>query len=365
MNDSNKPLVMLVDRLPMHRSEFKAWLTPLYRVVDFAGMADALRYARKNPLSALVIAEDRTHGEDFYFLKSLRLEPAFAFVPIIVIMAEQDASRLVNAKRYGASACLTKPYLPSALVNLISGLLNQAKEAEWNNLPAVEAEALKSTLAMFNNMSDIIATGAAISYQEVQAACVPLVQAVSCDSIKRVLKKVRDYDNYTYAHSLRVGAYLAVFATGIGLSAESQTLLATGGLVHDIGKMLIPALILNKPGRLTNDESDIMRSHVPATLNLLQTCPDLPRGVAIIAGQHHEKLDGSGYPNGLKGHQLNELARMSSIVDIFCALTDRRVYKPSMEATAAFAFMTSEMSSHLDMRLLANFREMLLDSAVV
>lgn len=365
MNETSKHLVILVERLPKHRSDLKTCLAPLYQVADFALMAEALQYARQHRPTALVIAEDRMHGEDFHFIQSIRLEPAFKSLPIIVILAEQDVSRITNAKRYGASACLTKPYLPSALVNLISGLINQAKEAEWNNLPAAEAQALKSTLAMFNNMTDIIATGAALSYQDVQAACLPLVKAVNSRSINRVLKSVRDYDNYTYVHSLRVGAFLAVFATGIGLPAENQILLATGGLVHDIGKILIPALILNKPGRLTTGEYDIMKGHVAATLHLLQTCPDLPKGVAIIAGQHHEKLDGSGYPNGLKGNQLNELARMSCIVDIFTALTDRRVYRPPMEAAAAFELMSTEMSTQLDMGLLATFREMLLDSAVV
>lgn len=89
------------------------------------------------------------------------------------------------------------------------------------------------------------------------------------------------------------------------------------------------------------------------------------QGIITIAEQHHEKLDGSGYPFGLAGNQLNRLARMASIIDVFSALTDRRVYKPPMPAEAALAVMVNDMSSHLDMKLLRLFRQMLLDATQV
>jgi HD-GYP domain-containing protein (c-di-GMP phosphodiesterase class II) len=178
------------------------------------------------------------------------------------------------------------------------------------------------------------------------------------------LRGVRGHDNYTYAHSLRVATLLSLFGGNIGLSTDDQSMLATGGLLHDLGKLQIPIRILNKSGRLTKEEFLAMQRHVPATLSLLENCPDLPKGVFIMAGQHHERLDGTGYPNGLKGNQLNQLARMISIVDVFTALTDRRVYKQPMLPEKALAIMSNEMTAHLDMQLLAFFRHMLLDAAV-
>ena len=88
----------------------------------------------------------------------------------------------------------------------------------------------------------------------------------------------------------------------------------------------------------------------------------MPPGILTIAAQHHEKLDGTGYPNGLTGRQLNDLARMASIVDVFSALTDRRVYKPAMDSEKALTIMTEEMGNHLDQKLLRLFRHMLLDA---
>jgi HD-GYP domain-containing protein (c-di-GMP phosphodiesterase class II) len=163
---------------------------------------------------------------------------------------------------------------------------------------------------------------------------------------------------------MRVATLLSLFGFTIGLSSDEQSVLASGGLLHDVGKMSIPHEVLNKPGRLTPEEFTVMKSHVTASVAYLSGCPDLPQGIHVIAGQHHEKLDGSGYPLGLFGSQLNHLARMASIVDVFSALTDRRAYKPSMEAEVALKMMVEQMGSHhLDMGLLMLFREMLLDAA--
>ena len=90
----------------------------------------------------------------------------------------------------------------------------------------------------------------------------------------------------------------------------------------------------------------------------------LPKGTLIIASQHHEKLDGTGYPNGLKGSEINDVARMAGIVDIYGALTDRRSYKPAMPAEKAFAIMSDQMSAHVDTGLLKAFRQVIIDSKI-
>ena len=108
-----------------------------------------------------------------------------------------------------------------------------------------------------------------------------------------------------------------------------------------------------------------MRSHVGRTIDYLQNRSDVAKGVVTIAAQHHEKLDGSGYPRGLKGGQLNDLARMAAIVDVFAAMTDRRTYKAPVAAETALATMSETMGAELDTRLLGMFREMLLDAVAV
>jgi putative nucleotidyltransferase with HDIG domain len=362
--DNDKPSLLLVDRRMLHRERIKMRLETLYNVIDFVVLADALRHARLRPPAGMVICEDQARGEDFYFLQTLRLEPAFKSLPIIVILAEDNTAQSARALHAGASSCLAKPYLPSDLVTLISTAMNNVCERNWEQLPALPAAALKSSVSMFNAVADLIASGQPIAYDDINAGCQPLLEAVNADDISSLLQGVRQHDDYTYAHSLRVAVFLSVFGRNIGLSWAEQTVLTAGGLLHDIGKTIIPPLLLNKAGHLTSSEYAFMQTHVAASVNILEKSAGLPEGVLIIAGQHHEKLDGTGYPNALAGSKLNELARMAAIVDIFSALTDRRVYKPTMTPDAAFSLMADEMSTQLDMPLMRAFRQILYDTHI-
>jgi HD-GYP domain-containing protein (c-di-GMP phosphodiesterase class II) len=364
MPAGNKPSVVLVDGVASDRADVKTRLASLYNILDFPNLTDALNYARKNSPDAMLVAEDRSPGKDFHFLTNLRRDALLKTLPIIVILAEANEALHASAIRSGANAVLAKPYLQRELIKRVSGLISDGVENRWNALPPSQADALKSTVAVFNRMSDMIAAGQPVIYSQATAACLPLVAAVNSENFQGILRGVREHDNYTYAHSLRVATFLTIFGANMGLSVDEQKLLATGGVLHDLGKLQIPIHILNKPGRLTKEEFVTMQGHVPSTLQLLEKCENIPKGVLIIAGQHHEKLDGSGYPNGLKGNQLNQLARMTAIVDIFTALTDRRVYKSAMLPEEALAFMSDAMATQLDMQLLAFFREMLLDAAV-
>jgi HD-GYP domain-containing protein (c-di-GMP phosphodiesterase class II) len=145
----------------------------------------------------------------------------------------------------------------------------------------------------------------------------------------------------------------------MGMKGTDLMTLSTGGLLHDVGKMQIPHLVLNKPGKLSDEEFVVMKSHVTKSIDYLELNKELPKGVIIIAGQHHEKIDGTGYPKGLKGKELNELARMASIIDVFGALTDRRVYKDPMPPEKAFDIMQG-FEGHLDLQFLALFKDILL-----
>ncbi len=137
-------------------------------------------------------------------------------------------------------------------------------------------------------------------------------------------------------------------------------MLSTGGILHDVGKITMPQTLLNKPGKLDDQEWDVMRNHVVQSNDIIVAIPNVNPVVRIIAEQHHEKIDGTGYPHGLKGSQLNELARMATIVDIFGALTDKRSYKPAFNTEKAFAIL-KDMGAGLDQRLVSKFQEVISD----
>jgi len=359
---SRKVLVAVIDASAAHRHQVEQALTSFYRVACYANSNEAIGELRDTPPCAVLIDQAAPPLGGLEFIKLLRREKLFHDVPVIFTSADDAAHVHDAAIECGADSFLAKPYRRSGLIRAISQQVNKTVERHWEELAPTQRHALVGTLEVFNSISDVIDAGEPIAYAKVTSACGPLVEAVGMREFNGILSGVRDHDNYSYAHSLGTATLLLLFGYTIGLKDDDLSLLGSGGLLHDVGKMSIPHEILNKAGRLTEAEFEVMKSHVPLTLAYLAKCPDIPKNIITIAAQHHEKLDGTGYPLGLKGGQLNELARMASIVDVFGALTDRRVYKPPMSAEQALVIMTDDMATKLDQKLLALFRDMLMDS---
>jgi putative nucleotidyltransferase with HDIG domain len=345
------------------RSHVASALKLFYQFGNFSDIPRASAACRMRMPLVAVIGEELAPSNGYDLVHMLRLDPALASIPVVIMVARDDGRTRAAVAKSGAQCHLVNACSSSVLLATVSSLINRGVERRWQDLPPLQSQALASTLKLFNGLSAAIGTGNPVLYGDVSEACKPLVDAVACDDYKGILSGVRNHDNYTYAHSLQVATLLALFGSNLGLSKDEQAVLASGGLLHDVGKMSIPTEVLNKPGRLSPKEFIVMKGHVEASIAHLERCPDLPKGILTIAAQHHEKLNGTGYPYGLTAKRLDELARMASIIDVFSALTDRRVYKPSMSPEAALKVMTEEMTSHLDMKLLGLFRQMLLDTA--
>jgi HD-GYP domain-containing protein (c-di-GMP phosphodiesterase class II) len=356
---ANSAMVAVIAGNPAHRTEVANALTSFYRVTGYGDAGQALRELGRKPPCVVVVDEMVPPFGGLAMVRRLREQDNLRRVPIICTAVAERLGG--DPRQVGVDAFLGKPFRRSALIRTISGLVNKKVEEAWDQLPPTPREGLKRTIEVFNGISDLIGNGTPLAYQSVQDACAPLVEAIGSADYKAILSGVRDHDNYSYVHSLRVATFLSLFGYTLGLKGDELSLLASGGLVHDIGKMFIPHEVLNKPGKLTAPEWELMKSHVTRSSEYLRRCNDVPRGVLTIAEQHHEKLDGAGYPRGVG--QLNELARMASIADVFGALTDRRCYKPPMAPEDALKIMTGEMKSALDQHLLGLFREMLLDAA--
>jgi len=171
--------------------------------------------------------------------------------------------------------------------------------------------------------------------------------------------RLKTKDEYTFMHSVSVSALLTSFANALDYSPGEVDQIAMGGLLHDIGKALTPNEILNKPGKLNDDEFVIMRQHAVDRQNrLLQGC-QLPQLALDVICMHHERPDGRGYPLGLKGEQLSQAGRMAAIVDIYDALTSVRVYKKAWEPSMALKSMLDWCPDQLDRPLLERFVKML------
>jgi HD-GYP domain-containing protein (c-di-GMP phosphodiesterase class II) len=357
-------LVAVVDPSAARLAQIDDALATLYRVQSYTDATLALLGLKAARPDVLLIDDSVTPGDGYGFAASLRQNKALSGIPIVMVARGDEDLVRVSCRAVGAEDWLIKPYRRSRLLQCISTILNKKVEEKWDALPEIQKKALKGTVDVFNTISDVIATGEPLPFGTVADACTPLVEAINNNDFKSILNGVKNHDNYSFAHSMRVATLLSLFGHAAGIHGKDQQILASGGLLHDVGKTAIPLDVLNKPGRLDDAELAVMRSHVTHTITYLEACPDVPKPVTIIASQHHEKIDGTGYPNQLKGSQLNELARMAAIVDVFSALTDRRVYKPAMDPEVALNLMSEQMKNHLDQHFLGQFKVMLLDAVL-
>ena len=146
-------------------------------------------------------------------------------------------------------------------------------------------------------------------------------------------------DDYTALHCLRVSILALVFGRHLGLNEDELNLLGIGGLLHDIGKMRVPDGILNKPGKLTEREFEIMKSHVPLGVEILQRTQSVAAQSIDVTRQHHERYSGVGYMTQLKGDQISQFGLIAAIVDVYDAITSDRIYQEGISALDALKKM--------------------------
>lgn len=145
-----------------------------------------------------------------------------------------------------------------------------------------------------------------------------------------MLADMHTADNYLYVHSLNVCLYTLVLGIAHGYSQEELRVIGLGSLLHDIGKTQIPVKIIQKPGKLSDEEFRHMQAHTEIGYRILKDEPNIPLLAAHCALQHHERIDGSGYPRGLTGPQIHEYAKWLGVADSYDAMTSNRIYKKAM-----------------------------------
>ncbi|MCB0279974.1 MAG: HD domain-containing protein, partial [Calditrichaeota bacterium] len=153
-------------------------------------------------------------------------------------------------------------------------------------------------------------------------------------------------------HVKRVAEYSKILALKYGLAEDEAEILKMASPMHDIGKVGIPDAVLKKPGRLDADEFEIMKKHAQLGYDMLKNSTRvILKSAAIVAGQHHEKYNGKGYPQGLSGENIHIYGRITAIADVFDALASDRVYKKAWPLEKVYALFEEERGQHFDPKL--------------
>jgi putative nucleotidyltransferase with HDIG domain len=164
---------------------------------------------------------------------------------------------------------------------------------------------------------------------------------------------IESKDRYTQGHCERVAFFACVLADSAGFNSRSLFWFRIGALLHDIGKIIVPTEVLNKPGKLTDEEWAIMKRHPEAGLELVADI-DFPGDIGAIIRNHHERWDGAGYPDGLKGEEIPFAARILCVADVYDALTTTRSYRPGLTHARAAEIMRAS-TGQFDPDLLETF----------
>ncbi len=186
-------------------------------------------------------------------------------------------------------------------------------------------------------------SGKIISYNEAEPIINNIVASITRNkNALFTIVNLSQFDKYTYTHSLDVAIITVALARQIGVPETDLTNLGLGALFHDIGKSKIPPKILNKPGKLTPAEFEVMKRHPLEGYKLIENQNGVPQEILRIILEHHEKYNGAGYPLGLGGDEINQFANLVSVADIYDALTTDRVYRKGMHPYKALQILFSE-----------------------
>lgn len=236
---------------------------------------------------------------------------------------------------------------------------NSISKTTSNNLQKTRKDAKKiknhAEQAISNIMADV-KLGQQVEMEQITPIVDKMAESILENNNALLgLSRIRNMDTYTFEHSVNIGVLMMSFAKSRGMSAEVIHEVGIGGLLHDIGKALTPTEILNKAGRLTDAELIIMRQHVVDSRTILLYTPGVSQNSLDVAALHHEKYDGSGYPDGKKGDEISIIGQMSAIADVYDALTANRCYHKGQDPSVVLKRMLSWTGSHFNPNLTQEF----------
>jgi putative two-component system response regulator len=261
---------------------------------------DALRLAAEDPPDIVLLDVVMPGISGIDVCRELKARPTTRLIPIVLITASQDRTQRLSGLEAGADEFLTKPVDISELRTRVQSLIRVKRLTDE----------LESTDAIMTMLGQI----------------------------------VEARDPYTEGHCERLAAYSTAVGMELGLPAEDLATLRSGAYLHDLGKIGVPDSVLLKPGPLSEEELAQMRAHTVIGDDLCGTVRSL-EAVRAIVRWHHERVDGRGYPDGLKGNAIPLLAQIVGVVDVFDALTTARPYRPAMATETAYNVMVKDAES--------------------
>lgn len=286
----------------------------------------AVRYAEKKDID-LILMDMRMQGMDgLQTMQAIRQIPGRDHIPVIFVTGDSRQDTETECLRQGACDFISKPFVPEVLRTRIARVLELESYRR-----DMQGRLRAQTAAMEN---------------------------VILQTITTIANTLDAKDEYTKGHSVRVADYAAAIAELRNWPKEERDNLHQVALLHDVGKIGVPDAVLKKEGQLSDKEFRVIKTHTEIGASILKDIKSL-RHVSIGARFHHERFDGQGYPQGLKGEEIPEIARIIAIADAYDAMTSDRCYRPNLGRNEAKARLMQGAGTQFDPELVALFMKVL------
>ncbi|MBU3915671.1 response regulator [bacterium] len=321
-NDKNQPLVLVVDDDPMNIDILLEVLHDEYQLGVAKNGLKALEYVEKAKPDLILLDIMMPEMNGYEVCERIKSSPKTKDIAIIFLTALQDAANKTKGFELGAIDYITKPF------NTM-----EVKARVQTHL------AIKKMSKELSNQNVILKKSVEEKTEEVQKILKSVIQAMAHMAETR--------DPYTAGHQQRVSGLACIIAEKMSMSSNDIETIRIAGILHDIGKIRIPVDILNRPGSILDAEYELLKIHPQIGFDLLIDIP-FSRPIAQIVYEHHEKLDGTGYPRGITGDEILMEAKIIAVADVMEAMSSHRPYRPALGSKFAVKQIVKNKGTHFD-----------------
>lgn len=330
MNNKN-PLILIVDDNTTNIDLLLDVLKGQYRFGVAKSGPGALSFVQKKRPDIILLDIMMPDMDGFEVCSRLKADPALADIAIIFITALTESKYILKGFEMGAVDYITKPF--------------KATEVRARVQTHISLQRMKTALNQQN-----------VHLEEQVREKTALIREMFNATVSAMSLMAESLDPYTAGHQQRVSQYACAIARQMGLSSDKIEAIRIAGLLHDIGKIRVPVSILNRPGPLLKAEANLIRIHPYFGYNFLKNIPT-PWPIADIVYQHHERLNGRGYPQGLVGKQILLESKIMAVADVVEAISSHRPYRPAHEMEYAINEIVSHKGDSFDPDVVDSFLE--------
>jgi putative nucleotidyltransferase with HDIG domain len=312
-------------------------------------------------LSGLVVDINLRSPESVQRVRNKLRSDAYLSMPRLFVLADALHHGTMQAWALGATDTISRPLQPDAILQRIRAAFPDTATYDATDRGKTLNRGVEAAHSVLVKMFEKLPLGVPLAFDDVIAAESKILKAIKHSSLREWLTRVGCHHVGSYRHCLFVTGFAVAFAQHLGMREDDQRRLTRAALLHDVGKAFVPTTLLDKPGKLSDEEMAEVRQHPRRGYDALAAQGGFPPEMLDVVLHHHEFLDGSGYPNNLSSNQISDIVRLTTIVDIYAALVEKRAYRMPFTHSRAFTMMEG-MGGKLDQQLLQAFRPVALGS---